>query len=76
MNKIVNKFLLDGDRFMPEMHLRQRGFTRSACGAFAKHPKWIKKLKATGDVSYTYSNKLDIVYQLGGINLNSQRDAF
>ena len=28
MNKIVNKFLLAGDKFMPEMHLKQPGFTR------------------------------------------------
>ena len=27
MNEIVNKFLLVGDKFMPEMHLRQPGFT-------------------------------------------------
>ena len=36
MNKIVNKFLLAGDKFMPEMHSRQRGFTYSACGPFIK----------------------------------------
>ena len=36
MNKIGNKFLLTGDRFMTEMHLRQPGFTYSACGPFAK----------------------------------------
>ena len=32
MNEIVNKFLLAGDKFMPEMHLKQPGFTYSACG--------------------------------------------
>ena len=31
MNDIINKFLLAGDRFMPEMHLRQPQFTYSAC---------------------------------------------
>ena len=36
MNKIVNKVLLVGDEFMPEMHLRQPGFTHSACGPFTK----------------------------------------
>ena len=36
MNKIVNKFLLVGDKFMPEMHLKQPGFTYSACGPFTK----------------------------------------
>ena len=36
MNEIVNKFLLVGDQFMPEMHLKQPGFTYSAFGAFTK----------------------------------------
>ena len=30
MNEIINKFLLAADKFMPEMHLRQPGFTYSA----------------------------------------------
>ena len=37
MNEIVNKSLLGGDKFMPEMHLRQQGFTYSACGPFTKN---------------------------------------
>ena len=37
MNKIINIFLLTGDKFMPELHLRQPGFTYSACGPFTKH---------------------------------------
>ena len=37
MNEIVNTFLLAGDTFMPEMHLRQQGFTYSACGLFTKN---------------------------------------
>ena len=37
MNKIVNRFLLAGDEFMPEMHLRQPGFTFSACGTFTEN---------------------------------------
>ena len=36
MNEIVNKFLLAGDKFMPEMNLRQHGFTYNACGLFTK----------------------------------------
>ena len=36
MNEIVNTFLMTGDKFMPEMHLKQTGFTYSACGAFTK----------------------------------------
>ena len=34
MNEILNKFLLAGDKFMPEMHLNQPGFTYSNCGPF------------------------------------------
>ena len=45
MNKIVNKFLLAGDKFMPKMHLKQLGFTYSACGPFSKNKKRIQKLK-------------------------------
>ena len=37
MNEIVNKFLLTGDTFMPEMHLKLHGFTYSACGPFTKN---------------------------------------
>ena len=36
INDIENKFLLDDDKFMPEMHLKQPGFTYSACGPFTK----------------------------------------
>ena len=43
MNDIVNKFLLAEDKFMPEMHLRQPGFTYSACVPFAKNRKRIQK---------------------------------
>ena len=39
MNEIANKFLLAGDKFMPEIHLRQFGFTYSACGSFTKERK-------------------------------------
>ena len=45
MNEIVNKFLLAGDKFMPEMHLRQPGFTYSACGPFTKNKEEFKNLK-------------------------------
>ena len=59
MNDIVNKFLLIGDEFMPEMHLRQPGFTYSACGPFTKNKERIQKLKETGDTKYIYRNELD-----------------
>ena len=59
MNEIVNKFLLTGDRFMPEMHLRQPGFTYRACGPFTKNKERIRIFKETVDTSYTYKNELD-----------------
>ena len=37
MNNVINKFLLAGDKFMPEMHLRQPRFVYSACGPFIRH---------------------------------------
>ena len=46
MNEIVNIFLLAGDKFMPEMHLKQSGFTYSACGPFTKTKKTKKELKS------------------------------
>ena len=45
MNEIVNKFLLSGDKFMPEMHLKQPGFTYIACGPFTKNKERIQSLK-------------------------------
>ena len=59
MNEIVNKFLLAGDEFMPEMHLKQLGFTYSACRPFTKNKERIQKLKETRDTSYIYKNELD-----------------
>ena len=59
MNYIVKKFLLAGDKFMPEMHLRQPRFTYSACGAFTKNKKRIQKFKQTGDSRCIYKNELD-----------------
>ena len=52
MNEIVNKFLLAGDKSMPEMHLRQPGCTYSVCGPFTKSKERIKKFKETGDTRY------------------------
>ena len=59
MNDTINKFLLTGDKFMPEMHLRQPGFTYSACGQCTKSKERIQKLKQTGDSRYIYKNELD-----------------
>ena len=44
MNKVVTKFLLAGDKFMPEIHLKQPGFTYSAFGPFTKSKERIEKI--------------------------------
>ena len=49
MSRIVNKFLLTGDKFMPEFHLRQPGFSYNACSAFTKHCEKIQKFTETGN---------------------------
>ena len=59
MNEIVNKFLIAGDIFMPEMDLKQPGFTYSACGPFTRNKERIQNFKETGDTSYIYKNELD-----------------
>ena len=59
MNNVINKFLLAGDKFMPEMHFRQPQFTYNACGPFTKHKKRIQRFKETGDTNYIYKNQLD-----------------
>ena len=45
MNNAINKFFLAGDKFMPEMHLRQPRFVYSTCGPFTRHKERIKKFK-------------------------------
>ena len=59
MNEIVNKFLSAGDKFMPEMHLKQPGFTYSACEPFSKNKERIQKFKETGYTNHIYKNELD-----------------
>ena len=59
MNNIINKFLLTDDKFMPEMHLRQPGFTYSACGPFTKKKERIEKFMKTGNTVFIYKNELD-----------------
>ena len=65
MNDTINKFLLAGDRFMPEMHLRQpavfnknkkqSGFTCSACGHFTKNKEKIQKFLETRNISMIFN---------------------
>ena len=67
MKEIVNKFLLVGDKFMSEMHLKQpaaigkKRFIYSACGPFTKNKERIQKFKEKGDTNYVYRNELDKV---------------
>ena len=59
MNEIANKFLLAGDKFMPEMHIRKPGYTYSACGPFTKSKERIKKIKETERFKIYLSNELN-----------------
>ena len=59
MNEIINKFLLGGDKFMPEMHLRQLGCTYGACGPFTKNKERVKSFKEIGDSRYINWSELD-----------------
>ena len=61
MNETVNKFSFAGDKFMPEIHLKQRGFTYSTCRPFTRNKERIQKFKETGYSRYIYRNELDKV---------------
>ena len=59
MNEIVNIFLLAGDKFMPEMHLKLPGFTYTTCSPFTKNKERIEKFIQTGNTDFIYKNELD-----------------
>ena len=59
MNKIVNKFLLVGDTFVPEMQLKHPRFTYSASDPFTKNKEGIEKIMQTGNTDYICRNDLD-----------------
>ena len=59
MNEVVNTFLLAGDKFTPEMYLKQHGFTFSACGPFTQNKERIEKFVQTGNTYYIYKNDRD-----------------
>ena len=59
MNKIADRFLLTGDKFMPELHLKQPGFTYSTCGPITKHCERIQKFRETDNLRHLYGNELD-----------------
>ena len=58
MNDILNTFLLAGDKFIPEMHLKQPGFTYSACDPFTQNKEKIEKFMQTGNTDFIYKNEL------------------
>ena len=59
MNEIISRFLLVGNKFMPEMHLKQPGFTYSACGPFTKNKERIQKFMKTGNTDFICRNEPD-----------------
>ena len=59
MNEVLNKFLRFGNKFMPEMHLKQAGFTYNACGPFTKNKERIEKFMQTVNTNFIYKNELD-----------------
>ena len=66
MNETVNKFLLAGDKFMPAMHLKQPGFTYSACRPFTKSKERIQKLKKKQEMQTTFTkmNLIKLVFNM------------
>ena len=59
INKTINKFLLTGDKFMAELHLKQPGFTYSVFGSFTKQREIIPKFRETSSLKHLHRNKLD-----------------
>ena len=59
MNNIIDKFLLVGDKFVPETHFRQPVFTYSAFCPFTKNKKRIERFMHTGNTDFIYKNELD-----------------
>ena len=59
MDEIVNKFFLDGDKFMPEMHLKQPGFSHSTCGPFTKN-----KERIGNTVLFIKMNLISLVFNI------------
>ena len=58
MSEIVNKSSLAGDKYMSEMHLKQPGFTYSACDKFSKSKVKTQKFDQTAHTNYIYENNL------------------
>ena len=74
MNKIINRFFLTGDKFMPELNLKERGFTYSACGTFTIHRERIQKFRETGNLKHLYRNELDKAYFAHDVAYSDSKD--
>ena len=64
MNEIVKKNLLTGDKFIPEMHLKQPGFTYTACGPFTKNQESIQKFKQEIQAIFPKMNLISLVFNM------------
>ena len=74
MNAIVNKFLLPGNTFVPEMHLKQPDFTYSACGPFTKNKERFEKFMQTGNINFIYKNELDKTFFQNDVAYGKSKD--
>ena len=72
MNEIVNKFLLVGDTFMLEIHLKQPGFTYSTCGPFTKSKERIEKFMQTGNTNFIKMNLIRLVVNMVWLMANQK----
>ena len=72
MNQIVNKFLLVGDTFMLEIHLKQPGFTYSTCGPFTKSKERIEKFMQTGNTNFIKMNLIRLVVNMVWLMANQK----
>ena len=72
MNEIVSKFLLVGDKFMPEMHIKQPGFTYSACSPFTKNKEGIGKFMQTGNMDFKQMILIRLVFSMIWVRANQK----
>ena len=72
MNEIVNKCLLEGDKFMPEMHLKQPGFTYSACGLFTKKNRLKKLCRQEIQILFTEMSLIKLVFTMIWLMVNQK----
>ena len=59
---------------MPEMHLKQPGFTYSACGPFTRNKERIGKFMQTGNADFIYRNELDKTFCQHNVAYGKSKD--